>query len=323
MPATVAIVIEWENALLSDVDRARRMLAALGAQAEAHARTHNCRLELVVAYDPGVIDISVPRSTVDDEVDPANWPGEIRYIEAPGLHYFEQKDLGAAATTSEAVVFLDSDVIPDAGWLGHMLEALDRPEVQVVGGHTYLAEEKLLDRLFSGFWFFEPNPHVSGLSHSGHFYANNVAFKRGLPDAYRFGAVNCYRGQCVELARRLRADGIAIWRAGDATVSHPAPDGLRHALIRAICQGYDNVFWRRRKRPLGWLHASPLGGAVRLLRSIGKNGRTIATRARPLGLDPMTATGSFIFSIGFALVIYGSEVAAYFVPGLIRKHIQM
>lgn len=322
MPSTVSIVIEWENALLSDVGRARQMLSTLGEQARAYARTHNTRFELLVAYDPGEIDIAVPRSTVEDELDPANWPGEVRYVAAPGLHYFEQKDLGAASTGAEMVVFLDSDVVPDAGWLGYMLDAIDRPDVQVVGGHTYLAQDKLLDRLFSGFWFFEPNPGQAGVTRAGHFYANNVAFKREVLERHRFGRADSYRGQCIELARRLESDGITIWRAADAAVSHPAPDGLRHALIRAVCQGHDNVYWRRR-RPLGWLHASPLGGAIRLLRSIGKNGATVLARTRPLGLDPLTAVGSFAFGAGFALVIYGSEIVAYFAPGLIRKHVQM
>jgi hypothetical protein len=322
MPSTVSIVIEWENALLSDVGRARQMLSTLGEQVRAYARTHNSRFELLVAYDPGEIDIAVPRSTVEDELDPANWPGEVRYVAAPGLHYFEQKDLGAASTGAEVVVFLDSDVVPDAGWLGYMLDAIDRPDVQVVGGHTYLAQDKLLDRLFSGFWFFEPNPGQAGVTRAGHFYANNVAFKREVLERHRFGRAVGYRGQCIELARRLEADGITIWRAADAAVSHPAPDGLRHALIRAVCQGHDNVYWRRR-RPLGWLHASPLGGAIRLLRSIGKNGATVLARTRPLGLDPLTAVGSFAFGAGFALVIYGSEIVAYFAPGLIRRHVQM
>lgn len=323
MPATVAIVIEWENALLSDVGRARQMLSTLSEQAQAYARSHNTRFELLVAYDPGEIDIAVPRSTVEDELDPASWPGEVRYVTAPGLHYFEQKDLGAASTSADTVVFLDSDVVPDPGWLGYMLDAMDRADVQVVGGHTYLAQDTLLDRLFSGFWFFEPNPRHTGVTRAGHFYANNVAFKREVLERHGFGVADSYRGQCVELARRLKADGISIWRAADAAVSHPAPDGLRHAFIRAVCQGHDNVYWRRRRRPLGWLHASPLGGAVRLLRNIGKSGATVLSRSRPLGLDPLTAIGSFAFGAGFAVVIYGSEVVAYFAPGLIRNHVRM
>ncbi|KQW86039.1 hypothetical protein ASC89_02965 [Devosia sp. Root413D1] len=322
MPASVAIVVEWENALLADAARARRMLSTLGKQAQAYARSHNTRFDLLIAYDPDEIDVAVPRSCVDDELDPTNWPGEIRYIAARGLHYYEQKTLGAASSDAETVIFLDSDVIPDAGWLGHLLDAMDRAEVQVVGGHTYLAAEHLLDRLFSGFWFFEPNPKRSGVNPAGHFYANNVAFKRGLLERYGFDRADSYRGQCVELARRLRADGVPIWRAAEAAVSHPAPDGLRHAFFRAVCQGHDNVYWRRR-RPLGWLHASPLGGAVRLLRSIGKTGTTVLSRARPLGLDPLTAIGSFAFGAGFALVIYGSEIVAYVAPGLIRNHVRM
>jgi len=322
MPATVAIVIEWENALLADAGRAHRMLSTLGQQAQVYARSHNTRFELLIAYDPGEIDIAVPRASVDGQLDPANWPGSIRYIAAPGLHYFEQKNLGAATSSAETVIFLDSDVIPDAGWLGHMLDAVDRAEVQVVGGNTYLADETLLDRLFSGFWFFEPNPKQAGVKPAEHFYANNVAFKREVLDRYGFAPADSYRGQCVALARHLRADGIQIWRAAEASVSHPAPDGLRHALIRAICQGHDNVYWRRR-RPLGWLHASPLGGAVRLVRSVGSAGATVCARIRPLGLDPVTATGSFAFGTAYALVTYGAEIVAYFAPGLIRNHIQM
>lgn len=316
------MVVEWENALLADAGRARRMLATLGQQAQAYARSHNTRFELLVVYDPDAIDITVPRSSVDDQLDPANWPGDIRYIAAPGLRYYEQKDLGATSSDAETVVFLDSDVIPDAGWLDHLLDAMDRADVEVVGGHTYVAEETLFDRLFSGFWFFEPNPRRTGVGATKHFYANNVAFKRGVLDRHRFGEADSYRGQCVELAHRLKRDGIAIWRAAEATVSHPAPDGLRHAFTRAVCQGYDNVYWRRR-RPLGWLHASPLSGALRLVRSIGKNGETVLARARPLGLDPLTAIGSFAFGAGYAVVVYGSEIVAYFAPGLIRNHVRM
>lgn len=322
MPATVAVIIEWENALLSDVDRARRMLAALDEQAKAYARGHNTRFDLLVMYDPGSVDISVPKTTVDQEIDPADWPGEVRFVAAPHLHYFDQKNLGARSTDAEAILYLDSDVVPDAGWLGHLLDGLDQPGVQVVGGQTYLATDTLLDRLFAGFWFFPVDPKLKGLRPMGVFYANNVIFRREVLERYRFEPASAYRGQSTALARQLRRDGVPIHRHGEATMSHPAPENLNHVFARAVVHGYDNVYWARQKPHGAWL-ASPLGALGRFLASFFSLFSTVPKRAQALHLGVLTAIGSFFFGAFFALIIFGAEIVAFFSPDLIRKNIQI
>jgi GT2 family glycosyltransferase len=322
MPATVAVIIEWENALLSEVDRARRMLATLDEQAKAYARGHNTRFELLVMYDPGVVDLSVPKSTVEDEIDTANWPGEVKFLESPGLHYFDQKNLGARSTTAEVIMFLDSDVVPDAGWLAHLLDSLDSPDVQVVGGQTYLDTNTLLDRLFAGFWFFPVDPRLKGLRPIGTFWANNVAFRREILEQYRFEPATAYRGQSTALARQLRRDGINIFRHGEATMSHPAPGSLEHVVARAIVHGYDNVYWARHKPHGAWL-ASPLGALGRFLGSFFSLFTTVPQRAKALKLGIPTATGSFFLGLLFYLIIFGSEIVAFFAPDLIRNNIQV
>ncbi len=322
MPASVAIVIEWENALLSDVDRAQAMLRQVNSQAIAFARGHNTRFELVVMYDPGSVPLEVPKTTVDKEIDPQTWPGEIRFVEAPDLHYFEQKNLGTRVTTADAVLFVDSDVVPDEHWMAKMLEAIDRPDVDLVSGQTYLATDTVLDRLFAGFWFFKPNPNNPELRRFGGFYANNFVARREVLERYPFAPADSYRGQCAALSRRMRQDGVRMWRHGDATVSHPAPESLGHAFARAVCHGYDNVYWHHRKKH-GWLLASPLGAFLRWLNSIVSLLVTVPRRARTLKLGVGTAIGSYFFGVAFNTVIFGAEVVAWVAPGFIRKHVHM
>jgi len=322
LPTSVAVVIEWENALLADVDRARAMLHQVNAQAIAYARNHNTRFELVVMFDPNSVPLETPKTTVEEQIDPLAWPGDIRFVEAPDLHYFEQKNLGTRVTTAEAILFVDSDVVPDPGWMGHMLEALDREDVDLVSGQTYLATSTPLDRLFAHFWFFKPNPHSAGLRRHGGFYANNFAARREVLERYPFAPANAYRGQCAALSRVMRRDGVKMWRHGDATVSHPAPESAGHAFARAVCHGYDNVYWAARKRH-GWLLASPIGAVLRWINSIATLIITVPQREKTLKLGVGTAIGSFLFGLGFNTVILGSELVSWVAPGFIRKHVQM
>ncbi|MEW6753974.1 MAG: hypothetical protein AB1505_23795 [Candidatus Latescibacterota bacterium] len=113
MPASVAIVVEWENVLLSELGRAQRMLRQVCEQARDYACTHGTRFELLVVHNPDEVPGSVPEGAVRGQIEAGTWPGAIRFLAAPGLHCYQQKTLGAGATQAEVVVFLDSDVIPE------------------------------------------------------------------------------------------------------------------------------------------------------------------------------------------------------------------
>ena len=104
MGRTISVIIEWENAKLSELARAERMLARLGEQMAVAARRHDLQAELIVLYDSDEIDESVPRTAVEARI-PANaWPGVIRIEKAPGQHYYEQKNTGAKLATGEFLV---------------------------------------------------------------------------------------------------------------------------------------------------------------------------------------------------------------------------
>ena len=56
MTSKIAIIVEWDNARLSEVDRAREMLRRVSGQAAAAARTTNAQFDLILIFDPETID---------------------------------------------------------------------------------------------------------------------------------------------------------------------------------------------------------------------------------------------------------------------------
>jgi glycosyltransferase involved in cell wall biosynthesis len=81
------------------------------------------RGDLLVLFDDREIAPALPRGPVTDNVDAATWPEEIRVIAAPGLGYYAQKNRGVDLAGAEWIVVLESDVIPEDGWLDGLARA--------------------------------------------------------------------------------------------------------------------------------------------------------------------------------------------------------
>lgn len=318
MTDKIAIIVEWENALLSEVERAREMFRRLQAQAIEAARTHNAHFELTLVYDSEAIEREVPAKVLAECIEVQTWPGSTRLIAAPGLSYYEQKNFGARQTDADIVVFIDSDVVPDESWLGHILEAMRDPSVQVVSGETYLATDTHLDRIFAAFWLFDTKKPARGVYEAKNFYANNVAFRGDLIRKSAFPDAETYRGQCTMLAKHLRSADIRLYRAGSAMVSHPAPAGLAHFAIRAICHGHDIVLSNRRKR-FGWIKASPLGALARFLGEVASTPARIIRR-RHASINSisgmLTALG---FAVAYAFIKLAGEIITFISPKIVRR----
>jgi hypothetical protein len=244
----ITVIVEWENVLLSEKQRSELMLARLSEQARALNRS----VEVIVVCDPAGADLAGLRSLLTERLGPADdaslpW----RLISAPGLHYYEIKNRGAAEARGQIVIMLDSDVIPDAGWLAELVNPFDGPAVAVVAGNTYLDPQGLYSRAFALGWIF-PRRSETPARHDGgtHFWANNVAFRREVFARNPFPAPDdgSTRGACADLADFLRGQGIHIWETTAAQVSHPPPNGLQHFLARAVAEGRD---WGQRCRRAG------------------------------------------------------------------------
>lgn len=61
----------------------------------------------------------------------------LKVLPTTGKRYYELKNYGATHIRSDVLVFLDSDVIPEDGWLEALLEAIKQPGGRC-GGRQYL-----------------------------------------------------------------------------------------------------------------------------------------------------------------------------------------
>ena len=250
----ISIIIEWDNVRLSEASRAIDMLQSLHTQ----ARQMDQPVEFLLMFN----DQEIPVDTVDQigrtylaPQGSASHNTSYRLIPVSGATYYELKNRGAQLAHGDILVFVDSDVLLEDGWLENLIRPMEaKPDMQVIAGETYLAINNLMNKAFALHWFFPFRTTTSELHPNGrYFFANNVAFRRALFLAHPFPPVppGMTRGSCAMLARQLTAMGIAIWINTAAKAEHPAPNGWRHFFLRGLAQGRDWAMNTRAGQPAG------------------------------------------------------------------------
>jgi hypothetical protein len=126
------------------------------------------------------------------------------------------------------------------------------------------------------------------------------------------------RGACRLLARRLTADGRGLFVNTAARVSHPAPNGLRHLLLRGLAQGRDNLLF---DRVLG------RGGAVESARRAGRMQvrawKRILRHRRSVNLGVLAVPAALaIASLYYACYAVG-DAATRLGPGWAGRHLRV
>ncbi len=239
--ASVTIVIEWDNARRSDVGRSLGMLRALYRQLREIRGSFCARPEIRVLYDGAKIEGAFIERLMSEAIGDEPWPANVVLSPVPGMRYYEQKNRGALCAGTDVILFLDSDVIPEPDWLRRLMESFRDPRVSVVGGGTHVALDDLLGKAFALFWFFPLRDEANELAAADSFFANNVAFRREVFERLPFPDSFVYRGRCSLLAAELRNRGVGIFRHRGARVSHPPPKGLANFVLRALCEGHDEI----------------------------------------------------------------------------------
>jgi hypothetical protein len=230
---------------LSELDRTRRLLSQLYLQ----AGQIRCDVELLILYNPGQIDVAVISATLHRAGIGGRKPPQlhVRVECSEGLHYYDLKNEGARRATGEIIVFTDSDVVPEEGWLRSMVDPLlSDPGISVVAGCTYVDPENLVSKAFALGWFFPLRHDKPALSAEGSFFfANNLAFRRRmfLENLFPPMPAGSTRGACAQLRQQLLEKKINVWTNSGAQVSHPAPNGWKHFLVRGLAHGRDEYFY--------------------------------------------------------------------------------
>jgi len=125
------------------------MLAELMRQIEDFSQTNEGlrpAFEIVLVHDDEKTSSEEIREFCRQAIPvvPAN--ASLRFLASRGLGYYEQKNRGAREAGGPIVLFLDSDVIPEPGWLAGILDSFADPAVDVVCGNCFLDAEDLVSR---------------------------------------------------------------------------------------------------------------------------------------------------------------------------------
>jgi glycosyltransferase involved in cell wall biosynthesis len=290
----LSIIMEWANTRLNGVPRAwdalqslarqwrevlgRRYPATLPPTAASFLDGIDRRAELLIVSGDGL-------AQVEEEIRArAAPPFDVELLVAPGLEYYALKNHGARRARGDLLLFVDSDVVPDDGWLAHLLGSFGQPGVDVVCSQVYVAPTDLFARAFALAWTYSLRDESGGLTaRPGKFYANSMAFRAEVFRRAGFPPVGARsRGSAALLRQELARLGITVWENRSACVDHPPPSSLRHLAVRALAHGRDHYMHRSEERHLYGLLRSVGLAAGRLARGVH---RTIRD-GRRVGLRP-------------------------------------
>ncbi|WP_263416622.1 glycosyltransferase [Terriglobus albidus] len=279
-----SIVLEWENVKASGIARVTRALGEVSLQLKEVQNELRGPAELIVCYEECVISGMALRSLLERAAAPGGWQCSVITVPVPsGTHYYEKKNAGARASSNDIVLFLDSDLLPDPGWLRNMLTVFNDWSVSAIIGATHLDHATPYEMAVALFWIFDPATHGRGIQPLRLITANNLAFRRALFMRFPYPSHPVFRGQCGHHAKTLMAAGILLERHTDARASHPPPAGFAGFIRRAWAAGKDECFYQsleRRVSPMSafrqWQH--DLGVVRRRMQE-----RCILLRPTPVG----------------------------------------
>ncbi len=137
--------------------------------------------------------------------------------------YYEAKMLGAALATGDIVMFCDSDLEYNPGWLEAMLEPFTRNrDIQFVSGETSYDVKGPYGLALLLTFFFPPFSGGAELSQRRGYAANNFAMRRDLLERHPIPTgLGLYRGNCQMHAEELRLAGIPNWGQPKGRAFHP------------------------------------------------------------------------------------------------------
>ena len=319
----LSVVIEWENARNAKKARGPEMLHRLFAQLTALDNRFAAAPEVILVHDKD--DNSAEQILAAIGTGQPPFRGSVRTCPCEGLDYYDQKNFGARGARGEAILFVDSDVIPEDGWLVALLECYIEEQADVVAGATYIHGPSLYECAFALFWFFPLEADYRRLlrAPSTAFFANNVMFRAGAfrpyPDAPLVRA-----GRWAMLADILLKSGQSIILEPRARTQHPAPNGVKHFVYRALCEGQDNVVQEKSADNRRLVALRRFRSALhRFGRNMLHSSTKIATRHRDVGLNWLGALGAMFIALAYYGFTFCGELVTAVSPQFIRQNLRV
>lgn len=318
-----SVVIEWENILHAESQRSNKMLQQLCKQLIEVSPNSCSKPEIIIVYNPEESEGFRIEQLTKEQLAPCNSMIELKIIPAPGLHYYELKNCGAKHSSSDIIIFLDSDVIPEDRWLASLLESFQCLEVCIVGGHTYVPAENLYKKAY-GLIHLDHSDHIQDgeLLEREYFAANNVAFRRKIFESCPFPDSAHIRSRHTVMVDKLHSRGFKIFYQPKSRTSHDIPNGLRHFIKRAISDGHDHLIEYRR-RAYSANSPSVSNGNQHYRRSLSQGFARLHRRFRQAGLGPLDTVGAAGVVLAYVTFMFVGIIIGSFQPELIRRHLSI
>jgi len=207
---TFSIVIETDNLEIADLDALRACLQSLGEQPALQRAAGAFLVDGGELPDEafGVFHRDFPWLTI---------------VRAePGTAYIALKARGASLAKSDVIIFCDSDVRYESGWLDALLSGFrQRPEAQIVCGETTTPIHGPYSLAFALTFNFPRFTGERALVPCAMYWANNVAIRRSLIEQAPIpDPAALYRGQNLVHGAELARRGLTIWRQPTARAVH-------------------------------------------------------------------------------------------------------
>ena len=233
-----AVVVEMENATTVEWSAVGQTLAVLAEQIAQVQPPGSARPLVLLAHPGHPSESNQLIQTTCRQVPQLAAAARLQAISVPRGRYYELKNGGIAAADADLVVLLDSDALPEPGWLAALLTPFDREETVIASGHTYLGHDDLISRLLAMVWVFPLRDHDDRAADRRSLNANNCALRRDVLGERPFPIDNGFKVGCTKLMRQLEAAGISLVRV-PAYAEHAPLSGWRFLLWRALVTGRD------------------------------------------------------------------------------------
>jgi hypothetical protein len=315
---TYSVVLEMENASFIDWDEVSVGLSALAREIASVSEAGLARPTVVVSHAGQPSDGDLLRSSFEAEAPHLRQVADLVFAACAGGRYYDLKNNGVLFAEADIVVFMDSDSVPEPGWLSGLLTPFKRPETVCVNGYTYLLHDSFFSRTFALIWFFPLAEGDKKFAAKRALNANNIAFRRTWIASHPFPRHNGFKVSCTLTMHELWRQGHGIVNA-NARVYHYSPRGWRFFIWRALVTGRDA------DRKFVELHAP--GRVQRIVKSITRWGTmSWRTLRRVVNLAPRT--GMPAWQIPFAVIVgltfYTLAFLGHFslATGLVRDEVE-
>jgi hypothetical protein len=305
----VTIVIEWENAIDTEDEWARRAVAAL--QEELASATGRMAEKPVVTYlyDQNAVDPRAIWRVIDAAAPRLADVAKLEVLPTAGLTYYNLKNFGVSRATTELSIILDSDAAPQPGWLETMIAPFADPTIMAVGGITVLGHDDLLSRTLALSWIFGLAEEREETASEHGIYANNTAVRTTFFRANPFPQLNAFKKQCTFWLRSITARGHRYVRMAEAVTVHAPHPGYRFTIWRAWMTGLDRDFHGyhmiTRSRP------GRIAFACRFfVRGLARAWSRIIRKHRSVDLPVWQIPAAMAISLGFFLIVFAGQLVS-------------